>query len=177
MNSQKPSLQKFQEQIEAVFGQSLTAAASLAAEDFWRNWFAFFDGISNDSIILNPDMLFLSRNFPEYRKYRFWKGLSLIAFLAGIILLFFYWKAGVIMLLLGVGSNFYSKFKKVADGREFIQVLREEVMQNPLSKGMAKLCAHYIAGDIQLASANELAHWPQSPSNVITGGIKFIHTN
>lgn len=177
MDTQKPSLKTFQEQIEAVVGQPLTPAADLAAEDFWRNWSAIFEGIANDSIILNPDMIFLSRNFPEYGRYHIWKGLALIAFLVGIVLLFFYWPAGVILLLVGVGCNFYSKFKKVADGKKFIEELRKEVIQNLLSKGVAKLCAHYIAGTIQLASANGQAHWPQYPSDVITGDKNFIPTN
>lgn len=176
MNTQKPLLQKFKEQIEAVFKQSLTSAASLAAEDFWRNWSVIFEGISNDSIIIKTDMLFLSRNLPEYGKYHIWKGLALISFLAGIVLLFFYWQAGVIIIVVGVCSNFYSKFKKVAAVKKFTEDMRKEIIQNPLSMGMAKLCAHYIAGIIQLSSAKGKAHWPQYPSNVITGEIEFIPT-
>jgi hypothetical protein len=174
MSSQKPSLQKFQEQIEAAFGQPLTSTASLAAEDFWRNWSAFLERISNDSITLNPDMLFLSRNFPEYGRYHIWKGLTITSLLIGAVLLFFYWPVGVILLLLSVGCYFFSKYKKVADGKRFIKGLRKELIQNPLSKGMAKLCAHYIAGTIQLESTDGRAHWPQYPSNVITGKIEFI---
>jgi hypothetical protein len=59
MNTQKPPLQKFKEKIEAVFEQSLTSAASLAAEDLWRNWSAIFEEISNNSIIIKTDTLFL----------------------------------------------------------------------------------------------------------------------
>ncbi len=177
MNAQKPLLQKFKEQIEAVFKQSLTSAASLAAEDFWRNWPVIFEGISNDSIIIKTDMLFLSRNFPEYGKYHIWKGLALISFLAGIVMLFFYWQAGVIIIVVGVCSNFYSKLKKVATVKKFTEDMRKEIIQNPLSMGMAKLCAHYIAGIVQFSSAKCKAHWPQYPSNVITGEIEFIPTD
>lgn len=177
MNTQKPPLQKFKEKIEAVFEQSLTSAASLAAEDLWRNWSAIFEEISNNSIIIKTDTLFLSRNFPEYGKYHIWKGLALISFFAGIVLLFFYWQAGVIIMVIGVCSNFHSRFKKVTAGKKFTEDLRKEIIQNPLSMGMAKLCAHYIAGIIQLSSAKGKAHWRQYPSNVITGEIEFIPTN
>ena len=177
MNIQRPSLANFQEQLEKLFGQSLTAASNLAAEDFWENWSDILEGISNDWIMVRPDMLFLSKNFPEYRKYQIWKGLSIIAFLAGVILLFFYWQAGVCLLILGFGFNYYSKHKKVSDGRRFVKSLRKDVMQNPQSEGMAKLCSHYIAGIIQLSKGFNQAHWPQYPSNVITGMTRFIPTN
>ncbi len=176
MNIQKPSLANFQEQLEKLFGQSLTAASNLAAEDFWENWSDILEGISNDWIMVRPDMLFLSKNFPEYRKYQIWKGLSLIALLVGVILLFFYWQAGVCLLILGFGFNYYSKHKKVSDGQRFVKVLRKDVMQNPQSEGMAKLCSHYIAGIIQLSKGFNQAHWPQYPSNVITGMTRFIPT-
>ena len=174
MLSTKPPLQKFKEQIEAVFEQSLTSAASLAAEDFWGNWPAIFEGISNDWITVQPDMLFLSKNFPEYGKYNIWKGLAIIAFLVGAILLFIYWQAGVSLLLLGIGIKYYSKHKKVSDGGRFVNSLRKEVIQNPQSKGMAELCSHYIAGTIQLSSDKGEAHWPQYPSNIITGEMELI---
>lgn len=177
MNIQKPLLPMFKEQLEAIFGQSLTSVANLAAEDFWGNWSAIFEGISNDWITVQPDMLLLSKNFPEYRKYHIWKGLSLITFLAGIILLFFYWQAGVCLLILGFGLNYYSKYKKVSDGRRFVKDLKKEVIQSPQSKGMAKLCSHYIAGAIQLSKGFNQARWPQYPSTVITGMIRFIPTN
>lgn len=176
MDIQKPLLPKFKEQLGAIFGQSLTSAANLAAEDFWENWSAIFEGISNDWITVQPDMLFLSKNFPEYGRYHIWKGLSLIIFLAGIILLFFYWQAGVCLLILGFGLNYYSKYKRGSDGRRFVKNLRKEVIQNPQSKGMAKLCSNYIVGTIQLSSSKGDAHWPQYPSNIITGEIKLIPT-
>lgn len=72
-------------------------------------------------------------------------------------------------MVIGVCSNFYSRFKKVTAGKKFTEDLRKEIIQNPLSMGMAKLCAHYIAGIIQLSSAKRKAHWPQYPSNVIKG--------
>jgi len=130
MNIQKPLLPKFKEQLEAICGQSLTSAASLAAEDFWENWSAIFEGISNDWITIQPDMLFLSRNFPEYGKYYIWKGLAMIAFLVGAILLFIYWQVGVSLLLLGSGINYYSKHKKVSDGRRFVKNLRKAEVAN-----------------------------------------------
>jgi len=177
MDIQKPLLTKFKEQLEAIFGQSLTSAANLAAEDFWGNWSAIFEGISNDWIMVQPDMLFLSKNIPEYRKFQIWKGLSLIAFLIGVILLFFFWQIGVCLLILGFGFNYYSKHKRVSDGQRFVKNLRKDVTQNPQSVGMAKLCSHYIAGTIQLSKGIIQAHWPQYPSNVLTGIIRFIPTN
>ena len=174
MNPQKPSLQQFQKQIETLFMQSLTSTANLASKDFWENWSKFYEGISKNSIRINVDMLFLSRSFPEYRKYNVWKGLSFIILLVGIILLFFYKQVGIILLIFGVSCYFYSKDRKITDAKKFANGLRKDIMENPFSKGMAKLCAHYIAGIIQLASANQRANWPEYPSNVITGEKSFI---
>jgi len=49
MSENMPSLEEFKTKIESQFGQSLTGAATEAAEDFWQqpgrmgNWFAHAD--------------------------------------------------------------------------------------------------------------------------------------
>ena len=174
MTSKKPSLNEFQKQLEAFVEESLTPTIKLAAEDFWAHWSEFFNGISNNSIMVKPDMLMLSRNFPQYGKYRFWTRLLWIYFLFGIVLLFFYWPVSVMFFLVGVATHVYGTFKKRASGRKFIKDLREEVINNPQKKGMAKLLIHYVAGTIVLASAKMRVHWPQYPSDVITRTINFF---
>ena len=176
MTSKKPSLNEFQKQLEALVEESLTPTIKLAAKDFWAHWSEFFKGISNHSIMVKPDMLMLSRNFPQYGKYRFWTRLLWMYFLFGIVLLFFYWQVSVFFFLIGGATHVYGTFKKRVSGRKYIKELREEVINNPQKKGMAKLLIHYVAGTIVLASGRMQAHWPQYPSDVITGTINFLPT-
>jgi hypothetical protein len=49
-------------------------------------------------------------------------------------------------------------------------------LPNPSDGGYARLCANYIAGIIELATAKASARWPQRPSNIITGLRTFVDT-
>lgn len=171
--SEKPSLQKFKSTLEEIFGQKLTPEAELATDDFFNSWRDLFEGLKNESIRINVDMLFLSKNFPEYGQYKGWKGLSMIIILIGLVLFFFSWKIAVAALVLGIGISFYSKIAKSSAGRKFIDEIKKELNNNP-SMGMAKICTHYIAGTIQLASQYGQAHWPVYPSSVFGGDVRFI---
>lgn len=171
--SDKPSLQKFKDMLAELFGQSLTPDAEIAANDFLECWDDLIDGFKKDSIQMNVDMLFLSKNFPEYGQYKVWKGFGTVVFLAGLILLFFSWKIAIAVIIIGFGLNIYSSTAKSSSGRKFAEKIKLELNSNS-SMGMAKICSHYIAGTIQLASQDRQAHWPVYPSCVFGGETKFI---
>lgn len=173
MSEGKPPVQKFQETISEVFGQPLTNQAEEASQDFWNHWNEILHSIDDDSMHINVDMLFLSKNFPEYGRYNVWKGLSIIVLLVGLILFIFSWKIAVATLIVGIGLRFYGNAVKSRGGQRFIEELKSKIIQHE-TKGMAKLCAHYIAGNIQLTSNRGQAHWPAYPSCVFGGEMKFI---
>ncbi len=171
--SDKPSLHKFKKMLEELFGQSLTPDAELAANDFLDNWDDLIDGIKKDSIQMNVDMLFLSKNFPKYGQYKVWKGFGTIVFLAGLVLLFFSAKIAIAVIIVGFGLNIYSNKAKSSSGRKFVEKLKQE-LNSDSSMCMAKICSNYIAGTIQLVSQEGRAHWPAYPSCVFGGEAKFI---
>ena len=176
MAENKPPLTEFTRQIEDIFSQPLTPAASIAADDFWQNWTDLVEGVSENSIRVNVDMLMLGIKFPDHGKYHIWKGLGIVVSLIGIILLLFIWQVGIIFLIIGFSSRLYGGYVRNKGGREFTDALIRDVRQKPSSNGMANLCAHYIAGTIALVSVYGRACWPQYPSCVISGKLNFIPT-
>lgn len=177
MSSIKPSLENFYEQIEKLFQQTLTKPARDAAEDFWNKWQELLDGISNNNIRINVDMLMLFKKFPEHTKYNQWKGFGILTTVVGIVLFFIHLFSGSIVFLLGVGLFYYSRKVKLNDGQTFQEKMKKNVIENANDNGMADLCAQYIAGTIQLVSNINSAHWPQYPSCVVTGENDLIQTS
>ena len=118
-------------------------------------------------------MLFLCNHFPKYGQYKVWKGLAIIAMLAGLILLFFSWQIAIAVIVIGLGLNLYCNTEKYSSGKKFTEEIKQELNSNS-SMGMAKICSHYIAGTIQLASQDGRAHWPAYTSSVFGGEVKFI---
>ena len=163
--SDKPNQQEFKNMLEELFGQSLTPDAELAANDFLDIWNDLIDGFKNNSIRMNVDMLFLSKNLPEYGHHKVWKRVGTITFLAGIILLFISWNIAIAMIIVGFGLNIYSNKVKSSVGQKFTEEIKQEINSNS-STGMAKICSHYITGTIQLASQEGQARWPAYPSSV-----------
>lgn len=173
MSESKLPLQEFQETISEVVGQPLTNEAEEASSDFWNHWDIILNSIYNDLMWINVDMLFMSKNFPERGRYYAWKGLSIIILLVGFILFIFSWKIAVAILIFGFGLRLCGNAVKSRDAQRFVEELKSEIIQDE-TKGMAKLCAHYIAGTIQLASNRGQSHWPAYPSCVFGGEIKLI---
>jgi len=176
MSQNKPSFDEFKMNIEKLFGQRLTEPASQAADDFWRNWSAFSALIANRSLAVHVDAFRLTHNFPEYRRYQVWKGAGIVAFLVGIVFLWFYWQIGVALIALGIGLHFWGGRMKFNAARSFAEELMKNATLNPSAGGYARICTNYIAGIIQLDSPVGSAHWPQFPSNVISGERSFIQT-
>lgn len=178
MTKEKPGLDEFTRQVEHFHGgQSLTPAAAIAAEDFWVYWDALSELISSNSMQVNVDMLRLGLLVPQFKQYQTWKGLGILLALLAFILLFFVWQVSIVILLVGVGVYFYGNHIRHTHGEQFSIDLINEAKRNPMDMGMANLCANYLAGIIELASESGRAHWPQHPSNAVTGDTTLIQTS
>ena len=176
MAESAPSLDEFKAQIEVLFGQPLTRPASDAAEDFREHWSSLSVLIAHRSLATRVDALALGMNFLQHKRYHIWKGAGKVAVLLGIISIWFLWQLGIFFIVVGAGLHFWGGRVKFNDAKSFSEDLMEEVTLSPSDGGYARLCAHYIAGTIQLASPTGSAHWPQFPSNVVTGKQTFIST-
>ena len=176
MSESAPSLDEFKAKIEALFGQSLTGPASEAAKDFWANWSLFSSLIAQRSLAVHVDALRLGMNFPEYKRYHVWKGAGTIALLLGIVSVWFLWQLGSALIAVGIGLHLWGGRIKFNDAKDFAEELMKEATLNSSDGGYARLCAQYIAGTIQLVSPAGSAHWPQLPSNVVTGERSFVST-
>lgn len=176
MSKSAPSLDEFKANIEALFGQSLTGPASEAAEDFWKHWSSLSSLIAQRSLAVHVDALCLSQNFPQYKRYHVWKGAGGVAFLLGIVSVWFLWQLGAVLIVAGIGLHFWARRLQFNDAKDFAEELIKEATLNPSDGGYARLCANYIAGTIRLVSPAGSAHWPQFPSNVVTGEQSFIST-
>ena len=176
MEKQRISLDSFISQIEQTFGKKLTVPASEAAEDFWNYWEAFTELISSRQLSARVDPLFLTHNFPQYRRYHTWKGGGIVVILAGLGVVWFSWPIGIILLLIGFGLRSYGNRVRFNNAKAFAEEVMEEATLSPSNTGYARLCANYIAGIIELATLQASAHWPQHPSNVVTGEQTLIDT-
>lgn len=170
------SLDDFIRQIERAFGTKLTDPANEAAEDFWNHWKSFEDIISQRRLSVHVDPLFLALNFPQYRRYHKWKGGWIIILLAGLAVVWFLRIVGIALLLGAFGLRLYANRIRINDARAFAEDVMKEAVLNPTDGGYARLCVNYIAGIIQLATSVASAHWPQHPSNAVTGKRTFIDT-
>ncbi len=176
MEKNIPTIEKFKQDIEDLFGQKLTGPASQAAEDFWINWASFSTLIANSSLSVHVDPLRLAHNFPQYKRYQTFKGLGIIVLAIGIICTFFIWKIALGIIGVGFFIFYWGNHIRYSDAKKFAEELMKEATLNPNGGGYARLCAIYISGIIQLISPKSSAHWPQYPSNVITEKASFIAT-
>ena len=176
MSESQPSLDEFKSELEGLFGQPLTEPAEAAAKDFWENWSSFSLAISNRSLAVHTDALRLGMQFPEYKRYHVWKGTGTVALLVGLVTVWFFWPVGVAFIVGGIALHMWGSRVRYRDASDFAENLMKEATLNPAKGGYAGLCSHYIAGTIQLASPQGAAHWPQYPSDALTGTRSFIDT-
>ena len=169
-----PSLDEFIAQIEVLLGQSLTQPASDAAKDFWEHWSSFNAQIAQGSLTVHLDALLLGENIPQYKRYHIWKGAGKVAILLGIASVWFVWQLGVLFTCVGIGLHLYGGCIKSNDAKKFSVDLMREATLYPSDSGYARLCAHYLAGTIRFESSVGSAHWPQFPSNSVTGRGSFV---
>lgn len=168
------SLDDFKSVLADLFGQPLNEKAEVAAQDFWQNISAISDGVSQGSISINVDVLALARAFPQYKTYQVWKGLAILVFVVALPVFFFSWKAALGVLAASVVCHAIGNVQRRVTGQKFVSDIQAAIAAEDVSKGVGNLCAQYIAGNVQLTSGLGRAHWPQPPSNVLTGEQNFI---
>jgi len=103
-----------------------------------------------------------------------WKGLAIPVFLVALPIFIFSWKIALVLIAASVVVYALGNVHCRATGQRLVSGIRSSVAAGDLSKGLGYLCAHYIAGNVQLASDLGRAHWPQFPSDVLTGQQNFI---
>ena len=167
------SLIEFIERLQELLGQPLNDRASLAAKDFFRHMDAIRAGINSGEIHILVDMLYLSLQLPEYKRYQAWKGIGGILLPVALVVFFFSWKISV--FIIGASSFFFalSSYKCHSDGRSFTLELVKGAKEGGLDD-MAKICAHYIAGTVGLSTSTFEAFCPLYPSTVFTGEHRYI---
>jgi hypothetical protein len=176
MKTNNISLDEFTGQMERLFGKKLTLPAARAATDFWNHWESFTDLISRRQLSVHVDPFFLAHSFPQYRTYHTWKGGGIVLLVLGLAVVWFVWPIGVALLVGGIVLRLYGNRVRFNDAKAFAEEVMKEATLSPADAGYARLCANYIAGIIELATPAASAHWPQHPSNIITGTQTFIET-
>ena len=167
--SQKLTLEAFRQEIRSVLGpQDFTPPVEEVIEDFWNSYSELEAAIAGDTVSLSVDTLHLGSNLPEYERYHGWKGAGKILILLSLLLIWFQWILGIIISLVGFSLHKYGEHIRKADGRRFMHGLIVGVKQSGPG-AMANLCAHYIAGSVELVSDLSRVCWPWYPSNVLTG--------
>jgi len=127
------SLDEFRKLLSDLFGQELTEQADVAAEDFWKNMAAIARGVGDGSIGINVSVLSLVKSFPQYGGYHVWKGLAIVLFLIGLIVLFFEWKIALGVVLLAVISQTIGKVKRRRSGQRFLEEIKSGIAGGDLS--------------------------------------------
>ena len=176
MQKRDISLDDFIGQIERDVGRELTAPATEAATDFWSHWDSFSGLILRRQLSAHVDPFSLARNFPQYRRYHTWKGGGMIVLLLGFAVVWFVWPVGVFLLLGGFGLRTYGNRVRFNDAKAFAEEVMTGATLSATDAGCARLCATYIAGIVELVTPVASAHWPQHPSNVITGRRTLVDT-
>ncbi|MCF7981915.1 MAG: hypothetical protein K9K86_08015 [Pseudomonadales bacterium] len=168
------SLDDFKSILTDLFGQPLNDKAEVAAQDFWQNVSAISEGVSQGSIAINVDVLSLARAFPEYKTYQVWKGLAILVFVLALPIFIFSWQIALGILVASAVCHAVGNMQRRVTGQRFVSDIQAAITAGDVSKGIANLCAQYIAGNVQLASSLGQAHWPQRPSDVLTGKRSLI---
>ena len=174
MSNVNISFYDFKILLSDLFGQPLNQKAEVAAHDFWQNISVISDGISQGSIAINVDVLRLAHAFSEYKGYQVWKGLAIIVFLVALLVFIFSWKIALGLIFGSVVVHTIGNIQRRKTGEKFVSDIQLAVAVGDMSKGLGNLCAHYIAGNVELGSGLGRAHWPQLPSDVLTGKQNFI---
>jgi hypothetical protein len=160
--------EKFKASVEKSFGRDLTEEAEKAAVDFFNFLKELTDGMSAGSIGVNVDVSRASAAFPALKRYMPWGGIAIILWIFAFVIAIFSWKFAIFVTLLGICAKIYSSRIKKRDAYGFARKVILDATSDH-EEGMAKLCAHYIAGHIQLYSRSHRAHWPILPSSVLGG--------
>ena len=173
-----PTFEQFKITVESMMGKSLTYPAIEAVRDFHDYWHLFSEMTSHGQLSVQVDSLSLAHNYPQYRRYQIWTGGAFILALIGLVLIFvwFFWQVGLPLLIGTLVMYLVSKRIMNNDAKQFKEELMKDATLNPSDEGFARLCANYIAGIIHISTLSYSAHWPQHPSNAITGRRTYIES-
>lgn len=169
--STAPTLATFQRQIEDALGTPLTAPATLAVADVWAHWSAFSNGLARKDQTLQLALEYLSADRSQ-QVARFSHELRRVSrplVLAGVLVVFFLWQAGVALIALGIGAHFAGVYLRPGNNDPRNRHLAPPSDYGQCETAMVKLCVQYILGMVALISPTGRAQWPDYPSSVLTG--------
>ena len=159
--------------LEKKFGP-LTIQANHCAEDFHENYEEFIYGFQsgNLTIVTSPFMLATKIPISKYSSYKIFAGVSTLLGILGVILVFFYWKIAILLLLISFLFKIISRYKKNKMALDFSN---EILMKLDIDEydGFFDVVQYYIAGIIQIRSDIGTAHLPLLPSVALTGVKQF----
>lgn len=167
MTNSKPTLNEFKLQIESIYGKSLNAEDHKVAEDFWNYWDHFYRYVIDEKLNILVDMLQLRYNSPMYARGQSYKIASMFIIVFGIFNFILYWHVGLFLIISGILLFSFGIYINKKDKKSFHDSLIIDATQKPNVIGFAKLCAHYIHGNIKLLTPNGTTVSPQLLSNAI----------
>jgi hypothetical protein len=109
----KNTITELIDSLEKKFGP-LTIQANHCAEDFHENYEEFIYGFQsgNLTIVTSPFMLATKIPISKYSSYKIFAGVSTLLGILGVILVFFYWKIAILLLLISFLFKIISRYKK-----------------------------------------------------------------
>jgi pyruvate/2-oxoglutarate dehydrogenase complex dihydrolipoamide acyltransferase (E2) component len=166
-----PTLGAFKRQIEDVLGGALTRSATLAVADFWSHWKAFSEGLALKGLAVQFDLEHppAGQRRPVARDYHSVQRLARPLVLTGLLLVFFLWQVAVAVIALGLAVHYAAAYLITRDNDLRNRHVVPPAEHAPCEPAMANLCAQYILGMVAFISPAGRAHWPDYPSNVLTG--------
>jgi hypothetical protein len=173
-----PTFHQFKITVESALGQSLTYPAVEAVRDFHDSWNSFIELIANGQLSVRVEPFLLARSYPQYQRYQIWTAGGIFLALISLVLIFawFFWQAGLPLLIVAAVMYWVSKRIMHRDVKQFKAELMKNAALKPAAGGFAGLCANYVSGVIHVSTPFYTAHWPQHPSNAITGKRTVIET-
>lgn len=168
---------EFHRRVEDELGLRLTKATAWAAVDIWGNWSAFAQGIAEGWITVDIDKPAFFRKFRHRAGYRTWKEIAPVSLALAAVCSLFSWLLAVAVAVTGTCVCLYARRAQEFETRQFNSNLRHGVAHATdeiRHRWMAILAAHYIAGAVELVSEDGRAHWPQVPSDVLTGRTRLV---
>lgn len=174
MGIKRPDYPEFKVALEKIPQQPLSSEEELVAEDFWRHWDELCQGLASQRIRIHTDTFYAPLAVPELKRYHMYKGLGKMLILVGVVLLLFSWKIAAGVLFAGLAIHVYGDHIRNTDFSRFADEIATAAMACQDGSGMIQLCAHYMAGTIDLETANRRVHLFEYPSNVVTGDCKTV---
>ena len=100
----------------------------------------------------------------EYKRHHSIIGLAIFFLILGLVIIFFNWKIGLGISVVGLLLRIYGNFIKQKTINKFLDSIFYNIDLNNPKDGMTNLCQHYIVGTIGLLGDKVSANWPNFPS-------------